>query len=291
MTPSVALSVVVVNRSPCEADVSPAVRALEAILDPAADEVIWVDQAGLRPAFSHVHTTYVAVPRGSGRGTANEAGLAAAQRPLVAFIDSTTVIAPSWRDAACLGLEAGAGVAGGPITAGRPRSALGWAGFLTFYGHGAVAPFLSASGDVHGINVAYRRTLLPSTADRVLKTEINLGLRARGVRPSLMEGMRVTVLREFAWVDLTRVRFRSGALYATVRSAGWSSTERGAAAVACLALPLLSGVRLWTRVRAHRELGYRMLLTSPAVAVSLVSWSIGEAVGYLRHNGTDAGVW
>lgn len=291
MTASTGLSVVVGNRTALEAGVAAAVRALDAGLDPVVDEVIWVDQAGLHPRFSRVSMKTVSVPPGSGRGTANEVGLAAAQRPLVAFIDSTAVIAPSWRDAACAALEAGAGVVGGPIAPGRPRSGLGWAGFLTFYGYGAVAPFLSPSGDVHGINVAYRRELLPSCADRVLKTEVNLGLRAHGVRPSLVDDMRVTVIREFGWVDLTVVRFRSGALYATVRSTGWPATRRGVAAVACFALPLLSGVRLWARVRADRELHRRLLATSPAVAVSLVAWSAGEAAGYLRRNGRDAGVW
>lgn len=284
-----ALSVVVANRAAHQAEVAPAVFALASQLT-EGDQLVWVDQAGLAPWPTLAGATVVGAPAGAGRGECYGVGLASACNVFVAFTDSATVVAPGWRDAAVAALEAGATVVGGPVSPAGPRSAATWAGFLLDYAPHAVPPFLSATGDVAGNNVAYRREALPDTGP-VWKSDVNSGLRAQGVAPTVAPGMRVTLNRSYRWADLGLPRARSGALYAAQRSRGWRPSKRAAAALGCGALPFLTFWRLWSTVRHDRALRRALISSFPCVAAAVFAWSTGEAVGYASGTGEASGVW
>jgi hypothetical protein len=285
-----ALSVVVINRCPTPTKVRPA-TALVDELDPSADQVIWVDQAGLDPPFQWPSMMPVGAPSGASRGLSYRLGLSAACHQLVAFTDSSTAVQPGWRASALEALDSGAGVVGGPVLPSTPRSMASWAGFIVDYGPHAVAPYTSATGDVSGNNVAYRRELLPPGDRPLWKHDVSVGLRAAAVHPTLATGMRVVAHREYRWHDLALARVPSGALYATGRSATWSLPRRLMAALGSAGLPPLTVSRLWVRLSRQPELRSRLLASLPGVVLAAVSWSVGEASGYILRRGAGSHVW
>jgi hypothetical protein len=286
------LAVVVANRALRIEEGTAALDALAGELDAGVDQLLWVDAGGAGPPSAvDPPAQSISAPPGADRGTCYGLGLAAADRDLVAFTDSTTVVVPGWRAAVGGALAAGATVVGGPVMASQPRSRCSWAGFLVDYGPHAVAPHISASGDVAGNNVAYRRPALPDDGRPLWKSEVDARLRQAGIRPRVAPGMAVIVGRRYRWGDLGPGRFAAGALYGAQRSAGWPAPPRWLAAAGCVGLPALSFWRLRAQVRTDPELHGRLWRCLPEVVVGLVSWSTGEAAGYLRRRGSRTGGW
>ena len=283
------LSVVVANRD-APRDGRGAAAALARELHPG-DEVLWVDRTGAGAPAELAGARVVEAPGGADRGTCYGLGLAVAGNPFVAFTDSRTVVGAGWRPAAVAALDAGATFVGGPVIASEPRSRRGWAGFFVDYGPHAVAPYTSASGDISGNNVAYRRDALPDDGAPVWKHAVDARLHEAGIRPVVIEGMTVTVERDYGWSDLGPARVGAGALYARQRASGWPARRRWLAAVGCAVLPALATARLGRRVRADAHLRPAFVRASPLVVAALVAWSIGEARGYLRPGQEAPGVW
>jgi hypothetical protein len=293
------LSVVVANGSSHGAPAGACAEALAAELDPGSDEVVWVAPGhGRPPAVPRLQVAHVAAPAGASRGDCYGLGLDRARGPVVVLTDTATVVAPGWRAALMTALADGADVVGGPVLPGAipDGDRRGWAGFLVQYGPHAVPPYRSAAGDVAANNVAYRRHLLRPTSGEggggpVWKAELNAGLARRGVRPVLATGMRVTVARPYRWADLSAGQTAAGRLYGTLRSEGWSLPRRLAAAAAGAGLPALLLARLWRTVAPDPALRRHLVASFPMVAAALGAWSVGEARGYLRRDGTGEGVW
>jgi hypothetical protein len=285
------LTVVVANRASASDQVRAGATALVGELDPESDQVVWVDSGGLAPPLSWPSLVTVAAPARASRGVSYRLGLDVSKGLLVAFTDSSTAVEPGWRDAALAALETGSGVTGGPVLPSGPRSMASWAGFLVDYGAHAVPPYRSASGDVSGNNVAYRRELLPAGPVPIWKSEVNASLAARGIRPTLAPGMRVVAHRQYRWRDLARGRVPSGALYGTQRSASWGEGRRLAAALGCAGLPAVALCRTWARLAGQPQLQRRFLASLPAVLTATMAWSAGEATGYLFRREDGSRVW
>lgn len=291
MTRAEGLTVVVANRAGRVEETACAVQALQRELDPELDQLVWVDRGGRRCPPGDPPIDSVVGPADADRGTCYGLGLAAVDRPWVAFTDSTTVVAPGWRAAAVYALEAGAMVVGGPVVPSRPRPRLGWAGFLVDYGPHAVEPYTSATGDVAGNNVAYHRCVLPPGGQPVWKNQVDARLLACGITPMVAPAMVATVVRQYGWDDQIRGRWAAGALYADQRSAVWSPPRRWLAAAGCAGLPAVALSRLWRQVSADRTLRRALLSCLPEVVAGLGAWSAGEAAAYARPHGSRMSVW
>lgn len=286
------VSVVVANALDDGPAAAPCLDALRSELRPGDDEILLVDRAGLDPGSLDAAVQVVVAEPDASRGQLYALGHQRASRPVVAFTDTTTVVAPGWRAALVDAVDAGAEIAGGPVAPGRPRTLRGWAGFLVEYAPHAVPPFRSASGDVSGNNLAYRRGVLEGVPTRPLwKSEVNSALRARGVRPHVVPAMLVTSYRTYSWSDLLDQRFHHGRHFAAHRCTGWRPWRRWAVALGSVALPCVFLARLFWLVRHDRTLSRRLVATLPLVAAAFVTWSAGEATGYLTGRGRDVGIF
>ena len=290
MTARSPVSVVVANNRARVADVEATWRSLTTELA-ASDEVIWVDQAGLgRPLLRGPRVVAIDVPVGAGRGRCNAVGLAAASHPLVAFTDSSTTVEPGWVDAAIAGLRHSCAV-GGPVLPGNGKRVRDWAGFFIDYATHAVPPYLSASRDVAGNNVAYRRVCLPERPGELWKDRIDRQLSRLGERPRALPTMTVRSQRRYSWWDLTMGQLLAGASYGADRAATWSRLHRVCAAAGCAALPFLACVRIWVRVRKADQLRQHWTAALPLVLLARTAWAAGEAKGYLTRQGDGRRVW
>lgn len=261
-----------------------------------ADEVVWVDRSGsLPPAAAPGGPTLVVVraPADASRGRCNALGVAAATHDHVGLTDACTAVQDGWADATADALTRHHAV-GGPVLPSPEKNVRDWAGFLADYAPHAVTPFTSATGDVSGNNVAYRRSSLDATGelgDEMWKDRVDAALAAAGRGPALVPLMRVTSLRTYGWKDLVVTRFRSGRSYASHRAAPWGTGRRIAAALACLGLPQLTRLRTWRLVRQDQYLAAGWRRARPALLLTQVCWAAGEAAGYLTRRGTTRDVW
>ncbi len=252
--------------------------AIERELRPG-DEVIWTGP--VEPPRT-LRVERIASPAEGGRGDLYGYGLAAARNPYVAFTDSKTVLQVGWRCAVDSALQRTAG-AGGPVFPGAPMSTRSWAGFFVEYGPHASSPYLSRRGDVAANNVAYRRADLltvVSSGDPVWKTEVSTWMRDRGMAIAVEQEMAVTVTKDCGWRDLTTSRLAHGRLYGAQQASTKSVLARLVAAVSCAVLPPIAYYRLVRVVFSDERLRREFIAATPLVAVALVAWSIGEAIGY-----------
>lgn len=290
MTTRAPVSVIVANNRACIADVEATWQSLTAELA-ASDEVIWVDQAGLgRPVLSGPRVVAIDVPVGAGRGRCNAVGLAAASHSLVAFTDSSTTVELGWADAAIAGLRHSCAV-GGPVLPGNGKRVRDWAGFYIDYAAHAVPPYLSASRDVSGNNVAYRRDCLPERPRELWKDRTDRQLSRLGERPCALPRMTVRSHRRYSWWDLTAGQVLAGASYGADRAASWSMLRRVSAAAGCAVLPFLACGRTWLRVRKADTLRQHWATALPLVLLARTAWALGEAKGYLTNQGDGRRVW
>lgn len=287
------LSVVMINRHGDPTMTREAVEALGRELLPD-DEVVWVDRTEAGPPHdartAEARWREVLAEPTASRGRCYALGLAAASGPLVAFTDSTTIVQGGWR-AAAFDAVSSCPVVGGPVLPSEPKSRRDWAGFLVDYAAHAVPPYRSATGDVSGNNVAYRRESLPSDAAELWKSQVNAGLAGRGVGACAVAGMCVRSARPYTWGDLVLGRARSGALYGTQRCLTWSRPRRLAAATGCLVLPAVAVGRTGRLLAHDRKLATRLAASLPVVLVAQIAWAIGEATGYLSRRGEGTDVW
>jgi hypothetical protein len=287
------LSVVMVNR--CRKATLP-VEAFTALTRElvVGDELVWVDRTGLAAPASaganRIQVRSVHSDSRASRGRCYALGLAAATGSVVAFTDSTTVVQPGWRAALIDGATEHA-VIGGPVLPAGPKSRRDWAGFLVDYAAHAVPPYRSATGDVSGNNVAYRRKHLPTTASELWKSQVNTVLSTQGEPPVVVAGMRVLSRRSYSWRDLLVGRARSGALYGAERCTRWSTLRRWTAAVGCLALPAVAVARIGHRLSGDRSLAHQLALSLPVVLAAQTAWAFGEATGYVSRRGDGTDVW
>jgi len=290
MTARNPVSVVVANNRACIADVEATWQSLRTELI-ADDEVVWVDQAGLGPPVpSDPRVVAIDAPVGAGRGRCNALGLAAASHSLVAFTDSSTTVEPGWADAAIAGLRH-TSVVGGPVLPGNGKRVRDWAGFFIDYAAHAVPPYLSASRDVSGNNVAYRRHCLPERPRELWKDRTDRQLSRLGERPCALPLMSVRSHRRYSWWDLTAGQVLAGAFYGADRAASWSRLRRVCAAAGCIVLPFLACARTWLRVRQADDLRPHWATALPLVLLARSAWALGEAKGYLTNQGDARRVW
>lgn len=276
------LSVVVANATSDGRAVAPAVAALAREFGDDGAQIVWVDRAGLVPEPPAQRFDVISAPADASRGDLYGLGLGRATGDVVAFTDSTTELLPGWRDAIESAFAGGARVIGGPVVPATPRSLRSWAGFLMEYVPHAVAPYTSATGDVSGNNVAYAASLLEDfRAGPVWKNVVNGRLSERGIRPTVVHGMRVSVRKSYGWRALSWDRIGHGRQFAIQRSATWTVTRRVAWALAAPLLPFVLFARLAAAAGRDATLRRKFVASAPAVLAAALCWSVGEAAGYL----------
>jgi hypothetical protein len=214
-------------------------------------------------------------------------GAQLAQGQLIALIEDHCSVGPQWRDALCRAHAQGHQVLGGPVDNGRVQSAYDWALFFCEYGfHMFPAPDGYADA-VSGVNVAYARDALmrhPEIWRELLhENEVNDALGAEGHRPYVASEAWVVSHLPMRLGEAMTHLYQGGRHYARYRASGSSWRVRGLRAVTSPAIPAVLFARIFRRVASRNAERLRPLARSIGYCLLLLgSWSVGEAVGYLR---------
>jgi len=213
------------------------------------------------------------------------AGLAAATGDVIAIVEDRGVPRSDWARSVVAAHRDPAAVIGGAVENGRPNL-LNRAVYYCDFGRYQLPVPEGRAPYVTDVNVAYKRSALDSTAplwrERYHETTVHWELERRGEELRLTPTMVVDQQRDGLTLGgLVRERFWWGRLFAWTRVRHVGRGRRWVYVVMTPLLPAVMMARLVTgRIVRRREVG-RLLLAGPVVAILLIAWAAGEAVGYL----------
>lgn len=253
-----------------------------------AVEVLVVDRVGA-PVEALVGARFpgarlLPVPPGTPIPLMRHAGFQAARGDAVAVIEDHVIVPSDWGRRLLDALAAGAEVVGGPVANAATGRLLDWATYLCEYS--ACMPPLPAGTAtwLPGNNVAYRRELLSRfrsvTAEGKWENHLHDAMRVEGVTLVCLPDLVVGHKKHFGFGEYLSQRFLYSRSYAGARVAGRGPAHRLLFGAAALALPALMLVRIQRALAAKGVSGRRRLATLPFMLPFVLSWGIGEAVGY-----------
>lgn len=207
----------------------------------------------------------------------------------VAVIEDHVIVPPGWARA-LLDAQAGADVVvGGAVENAAVDRTVDWAAFLCEYSH-CILPLPDGRVDwVTGNNVIYPRALL-DRYESVLgrgqwENRLHDAMRRDGVplvcRPQISVGHK----KHYTVGEYLSQRYLYARSYAGARVADASLPKRLGYGVAALALPPLLMYRTVSRVLSKRRHRAELVRSLPLLAMFVVSWAVGEMVGYVAGPG------
>lgn len=209
--------------------------------------------------------------------------------PVVAVIEDHVIVPPEWGRQLLGALAEGRDVVGGPIINAATDRLLDWATFLCEYS--ACLPPLPAgpSAWLPGNNIAYRRELLDRyrgvTAEGKWENRLHDAMRTDGVvlecRPDIVVGHK----KHFGFFEYLSQRYLYSRSYAGARVRGAPLMKRVVMGAAGVLLPPLLLLRIMRSLGAKQVAAGLRLKTAPLIGLFVVSWGIGEVVGYWFGDG------
>jgi hypothetical protein len=207
----------------------------------------------------------------------------------VAVIEDHVIVPPGWARA-LLDAQAGADVVvGGAVENAAVDRTVDWAAFLCEYSH-CILPLPDGRVDwVTGNNVIYPRALL-DRYESVLgrgqwENRLHDAMRRDGVplvcRPQISVGHK----KHYTVGEYLSQRYLYARSYAGARVADASLPKRLGYGAAALALPPLLMYRTVSRVLSKRRHRAELVRSLPLLAMFVVSWALGEMVGYVAGPG------
>ena len=207
----------------------------------------------------------------------------------VAVIEDHVIVPAGWARA-MLDAQAGADVVvGGAVENAAVDRLVDWAAFLCEYSH-CILPLPAGPADwLTGNNVVYPRALL-TRYESVLgrgqwENRLHDAMRRDGVplvcRPEISVGHK----KHYTVGEYLSQRYLYARSYAGARVADASLGKRLGYGAAALALPPLLMYRTVSRVVSKRRHRAELVRSLPLLAVFVVSWALGEMVGYVAGPG------
>ena len=212
-----------------------------------------------------------------------------ARADAIAVIEDHVIVPPQWGERLLAALAEGHDVVGGPIENAATQRLLDWATFLCEYS--ACMPPLP-EGDASwlpGNNVVYRRSVLQRfldvTAQGAWENRLHDAFRAAGIHLECRNNLLVGHKKHFGLFEYMGQRFLYSRSYAGARLQHANGARRLMTGVAAFLLPPLLLVRITRSLVAKGVALPRVLATLPFTAAFVLSWGLGEVVGYWFGSG------
>lgn len=226
---------------------------------------------------------FVAAPLDSTIPHLRAAGMAAATGDVVALTEDHCVVAPDWITQLVCALRHGADVVGGAMDNAQRERMLDWAAYFAEYGFFAenggsqpTGPLLTAA------NVAYRRCVVNEVVMWAGQGEwesvIHGRLLAQGRTLKFLKAAAVYQNKNYRFWDFCRDRFVHGRDYARRRLIDTGMAWRWFYLCGVIVLPVVLTIRV--AQAAGCRLRWPFLYALPITFAFLLSWVVGEAVGY-----------
>ena len=214
---------------------------------------------------------------------------AAAKGRSVAVIEDHVLVPDGWARALVDAQGDAEMVVGGAIENAAVTRLVDWAAFLCEYSH-CIPPLPEGQSDwLPGNNVIYPRTLL-ARYDSALgrgqwENRLHDAMRRDGVPLVFRPQIKVGHKKHYTVREYVSQRYLYARSYAGARVAGASLARRVAYGAASTVLPPLLLFRTVSRVMSKRRHRAELVRSLPLLCVFVVSWAMGEMVGYVAGPG------
>lgn len=213
----------------------------------------------------------------------------AATAPSVAVIEDHVIVPDGWAKALLAAQTPSTPVVAGAVENAATDRLVDWAAYLCEYSH-CTPPIPAGPAEwLTGNNVVYPREILERYRSVVesggWENRLHDALKADGVpltcRPEIVVGHKM----HYTFGLYMSQRYLYSRSYAGARAQGAGFAKRMAMGAASLALPPVLFWRTVSRIRAKgRHLG-ELVRSLPLIAMFVVAWAAGEAVGYVAGPG------
>jgi len=274
-------------------DLSGTLEALERQRSDVALEVLVVDRLGeevrrqVRRRFPLVRI--LEVPPHSTIPDMRAVAFRAATAPSVAVIEDHVIVPRGWARALLAAQSELTPVVAGAVENAATSSQVDWAAFLCEYSH-CTPPLPAGPAEwLTGNNIVYPRALLEKFQTVVesggWENRLHDTLRSEGIpltcRPEIVVGHKM----HYTVGLYMSQRYLYSRSYAGARAEGAGFAKKMAMGVASLALPPLLFWRTVSRIRAKGRHSAELVRSLPLLALFVVAWAAGEAVGYIAGPG------
>jgi glycosyltransferase involved in cell wall biosynthesis len=211
-----------------------------------------------------------------------------AQAEIVGVIEDHVIVPCDWAERMLAAHRAGAQVVGGSVDNAARERIVDWAGFLCEYSH-CLAPTAGSAEWLTGNNVTYQRSLLERFQKVVSQDRwedcLHNAMRGAGVRLESRPEIQVGHKKHYTIREYLYQRYLYARSYAGSKVEQSGNFQKLAYGLAAFALPPLLFYRTVTRVFRARRYRQELFRSLPLVGLFVMSWAVGEIVGYWRGPG------
>jgi GT2 family glycosyltransferase len=222
-------------------------------------------------------------------GAARNVGISVAKARIIAFIDADCIAEKNWIEEILRAHESPYLAIGGAIANADPKSLVGWAAYFMEFTQWMPGTTKIWQDDIAGANMSYKKEIFDRYGGFIegtycSDTDLHWRLGRDGYRLRFVPSMIVSH-RSIDRLDrFLKHEFFHGRCFAEVRTQGqgFSRCRRCLYVTFSPLIPLRLLFRIGLIKIRNRIYLSHFLKSLPLVALGLICWSLGEAVGYAR---------
>jgi glycosyltransferase involved in cell wall biosynthesis len=220
-------------------------------------------------------------------GDARNIGISVARGDIVALTDADCTVTETWVDDILRAHHLPHLAIGGAIANAEPANIVGWAAYFCEFSHWMPASKSRWLDDIAGANISYKKEAFQEYGPFVEGTycsdsEFHWRLGRDGQRLLFLPEIVVSHHSIRGFREFVQHEFEHGRCFARVRilGEGFSRPRRLAYVALTPLIPLKILLKVLSNNVRDRVYLTHFLKALPMVGVGIVSWSMGEAVGY-----------
>lgn len=219
-------------------------------------------------------------------------GILQSRGEVVVLIEDDCVAPEGWLLGLARAHEGESPIIGGAIAPDAYRRWLDWAVYFCEFAR-FMPPFFGAQDALPGNHVSYKKTALTKYefGDGFYEVFFHAAWQSAGGSLTADPNLVIVNINRWSLRHLTNVPFHHGRAFAAMRSVSFPLWRKSLYALLSPALPVVKLFRLASVVIRRRRYRLQFLLSLLWIMLFLISWSLGEMVGYVAGAGSSPAQW